>query len=223
MTKIFSCRADFYVTVGKVCYTSFMGKLYEDNYSGSYEGKLLLAMPAIQTPPFSRSVVYVCAHSSEGAMGIVLNKPSSNLRFRDLLKHVGIADDDQILVDDEFTDFQIIKGGPVETGRGFVLHSPDFQADGSTIYVGDKICLTSTLEIVRSIASGHGPKDLLFALGYAGWAGGQLEDEIVQNSWITCDATEELIFKVPYKERYQIALHSLGIDPTHLSQFAGHA
>lgn len=200
-----------------------MDLFYNVNSDHSLEGKLLLAMPTIEGPPFNRSVVYICAHSDEGAMGIVLNKPSSNLRFADLLKHVGLGDDDQIIIEDPLSDFRICKGGPMETGRGFVLHSPDYRTEDSTVTVGDGVCLTSTLEIVKSIAAGRGPDKVLFALGYAGWGVGQLENEIVQNSWLVCDATEDLIFGVPYDDRYRMALGTLGIDPTHLSGAAGHA
>ena len=164
---------------------------------------------------FSRTVIYVCAHSSDGAMGFVLNRPQ-NLTFPDVLLHLNIIDKDQAIRLPSMTrDFQIQTGGPVETGRGFVLHSDDYLSE-SSIPVSDEICLTATLDIVRAISRGDGPSKAMMMLGYAGWGAGQLENEIASNGWLNCPASEDLIFDRGLGDKYDRAL---ALDGRH----AGHA
>jgi putative transcriptional regulator len=188
------------------------------------DGKMLIAMPAMSDERFARSVIYVCAHSSEGAMGIVVNQPAQNIKFPDLLVQLEVipaAERIQLPVAAEA--IKVLKGGPVETGRGFVLHSADFFIENSTLPIDEGICLTATLDILKAIARGTGPHDAVLALGYAGWAPGQLEEEIQQNGWLHCSADQELIFGKDIEHKYERALRKLGIDLAMLSSEAGHA
>jgi len=149
---------------------------------GYLDGQMLIAMPAMSDERFDRSVIYVCAHSSEGAMGIVVNHPAQNVRFPDLLVQLEvIPETERIQLPDRAEDVKVLKGGPVETGRGFVLHSADFFIENSTLPIDDGICLTATIDILKAIARGDGPASAILALGYAGWAPGQLENEITGN------------------------------------------
>ena len=145
------------------------------------EGKLLIAMPGMEDERFAQTVIYMCAHSSKGAMGIVINKPIPGLSFAELMKQL------EIETRLALGDFPILYGGPVETGRGFVLHSGDYEGSDSTLPVSEDISLTATLDILRAIAQGRGPKQALFALGYAGWAPGQVETEFQGNGWLHCE------------------------------------
>jgi len=185
----------------------------EDGY---LTGKLLIAMPGMQDPRFARSVVYLCAHSAEGAMGLVVNKLIDSLTFDDLLSQLGIENPRP------GQEINVHFGGPVESGRGFVLHSSDYNQD-STLVVDERIAMTATLEVLRDIASGSGPKSHLFALGYAGWGPGQLDNELQANGWLTADANESLIFKAPMDTKWERAIRHLGIDPSFLVGDAGHA
>ena len=142
---------------------------------GWLTGQLLIAMPSMSDPRFERTVVYMCAHSEEGAMGLVINKSLESLSFTDLLEQLGVEDSE--------ADMSILSGGPVETGRGFVLHSADYDREGS-LAVSDNIRLTATIDVLKAIAVGHGPQKRLLALGYAGWAAGQIEGEIQDNGWL---------------------------------------
>ncbi len=191
---------------------------------GYLDGQMLIAMPAMSDERFSRAVIYICAHSSEGAMGIVVNQPAANIKFPDLLVQLEVIPaQERIQLPVEAGDVKVLKGGPVETGRGFVLHSADFFIENSTLPIDDGICLTATLDILKAIANGQGPESAILALGYAGWAPGQLEQEIQQNGWLHCAADSELIFGEDTGAKYNKALRKIGIDLSFLSNEAGHA
>jgi putative transcriptional regulator len=191
---------------------------------GYLDGQMLIAMPAMSDDRFQRAVIYVCAHSTEGAMGIVVNHPARNIKFPDLLVQLDVIPAvERIQLPHEAADVKVLKGGPVETGRGFVLHSSDFFIENSTLPIDDGICLTATLDILKAMARGAGPHDAILALGYAGWAPGQLEQEIQQNGWLHCAADAELIFGADTGGKYAKALRKIGIDLSHLSSEAGHA
>lgn len=188
------------------------------------DGQLLIAMPIMDDERFARSVIYVCAHSSEGAMGIILNRPAGSIDFPELLVQLDIIDEaDQIVLPEQAEAMKVMKGGPVETGRGFVLHSSDFFIKDATLPIDDGVCLTATLDILKAIAKGKGPRHAILALGYAGWAPGQLESEIQDNGWLHCPADSDLIFGRDVEDKYQQALQKLGIDLAMLSNEAGHA
>ena len=191
---------------------------------GYLDGQMLIAMPAMGDERFTRSVIYVCAHSTEGAMGIVVNQPAGNIKFPDLLVQLEVIPaTERIELPIQAEDVKVLKGGPVETGRGFVLHSADFFIENSTLPIDEGICLTATLDILKAIARGNGPANAILALGYAGWAPGQLEQEIQQNGWLHCAADPELIFGTDTGAKYEKALRKIGIDLSHLSNEAGHA
>jgi putative transcriptional regulator len=191
---------------------------------GYLDGQLLVAMPVMEDPRFERSVIYLCAHSSEGAMGIIVNRPAGSIDFPGLLVQLDIIDEaDQIKLPENAEMMRVLKGGPVDTGRGFVLHSSDFYIENATLNIDDGISLTATVDILKAIAKGVGPKHAILALGYAGWAAGQLENEIQHNGWLHCDADPDLIFGEDVEEKYDRALRKIGIDPGMLSTDAGHA
>ncbi len=191
---------------------------------GYLDGQMLIAMPAMNDERFARTVIYVCAHSNEGAMGIVVNQWAQNIKFPDLLVQLEVIPAaERIELPTRAEDVKVLKGGPVETGRGFVLHSADFFIENSTLPIDEGICLTATLDILKAIARGNGPASAVLALGYAGWAPGQLEEEIQQNGWLNCDADPELIFGSDIEGKYQRALGKLGVDLGMLSSEAGHA
>jgi putative transcriptional regulator len=199
-------------------------KRTKDDTPGYLDGQILLAMPGMADERFARAVIYVCAHSAEGAMGIVLNRPASDLSFPDLLVQLEIVPEmERIRLPGRVSGVQVLMGGPVETSRGFVLHSPDFYIDQSTLPIDDDVCLTATIDILRAIARGEGPAQAILALGYAGWSAGQLESEIQANGWLNCPADAELIFKATADTRYELAMRKIGIDPAMLSMEAGHA
>ena len=191
---------------------------------GYLDGQMLIAMPAMNDERFSRAVIYVCAHSTEGAMGIIVNHPAANIKFPDLLVQLEVIPAaERIQLPNRAEEVKVLKGGPVETGRGFVLHSADFFIENSTLPIDEGICLTATLDILKAIARGNGPESAILALGYAGWAPGQLEQEIQQNGWLHCAADPELIFGTDTDLKYEKALRKIGIDPGMLSSEAGHA
>ena len=194
---------------------------------GFLDGQMLVAMPSMDSEQFARTVIYLCAHSAEGAMGIVVNKPAADLNFPDLLVQLDIIPDgERIRLPRRVGRMRVLMGGPVETSRGFVLHSPDFFIDQSTLPIDDGICLTATIDILRAIAKGEGPAEAVLALGYAGWGAGQLETEIQGNGWLHCPADPGLIFDAALDEKYDQALRKIGIDPAMLSSVsseAGHA
>jgi putative transcriptional regulator len=191
---------------------------------GYLDGQMLIAMPAMMDERFARSLIYICAHSSEGAMGIVVNHPAKNINFPDLLVKLDVIPAaDLIQLPNKAGTVKVLKGGPVETERGFVLHSADFFIENSTLPIDNGICLTATLDILKAIARGDGPDSAILALGYAGWAPGQLENEIQGNGWLHCSADPDLIFGTDIGGKYEKALKKIGIDLGMLSSEAGHA
>ncbi|MBT9368780.1 YqgE/AlgH family protein [Rhizobium sp. CSW-27] len=189
---------------------------------GFLDGQFLIAMPGMQDGNFERTVVYVCAHSPAGAMGFIINR-SQPISFAEILLHLKLVDQPEaIMLPSHTRDFPILGGGPVETGRGFVLHSDDYSSE-SSIPVSDDISLTATIDIVRAIYDGRGPSRATMLLGYAGWGPGQLEAEIVANGWLNCPASEDLIFDTALEGKYDRALALLGVRPELLSREAGHA
>ncbi|MGQ4275271.1 YqgE/AlgH family protein [Terrihabitans sp. B22-R8] len=193
----------------------------EDGY---LDGQLILAMPGMADERFARAVIYVCAHSQEGAMGIIVNQPAPNIHLPELLIQLNIIpEDENIRLPPRAEQMAVLRGGPVESGRGFVLHSADFFIENSTLPIDDHISLTATLDILKAIANGDGPSSAVLALGYAGWAPGQLEGEIQANGWLHCPADASLIFDTPNEAKYDRALRTLGIEPAMLSSNAGHA
>jgi len=196
--------------------SSSPGSTSSQEQDGYLSGTLLIAMPTMSDPRFERSVIYLCAHSDEGAMGLVLNRLLDSITLPDLLGQLGI-DNSQVK-----GDMRIHFGGPVETGRGFVLHSSDYVQD-SSLRVTEDVALTATVDILRDIAAGGGPRQRLLALGYAGWGPGQLDREIQLNGWLTVGADEGLIFGDDLDQRWEQALGKLGIDVSMLSGAAGNA
>ncbi len=190
----------------------------------SLEGQFLIAMPSLREGPFARSVVYMCAHRDDGAMGIVINQRAEEIDFGRLLVQLDIMPETEaIRLPPRAEAVRVLRGGPVETGRGFVLHSSDYRVNDSTVKIGEHVCLTATLDILRAIAQGTGPSQAVLALGYAGWASGQLESEILANGWLTCPADTGLIFDPDFDRKYDRALAILGVDEGMLSSDAGHA
>lgn len=188
-----------------------------DSETDSYlTGRFLIAMPGMPDDRFQQTLIYVCAHGPEGAMGLVVNKPMESISFPDLLEQLDIT------VPPEGQGIEVLFGGPVETGRGFVLHSPDYVHD-ATMVVDESVALTATVDVLRAIAGGEGPRQSLLALGYAGWGAGQLDDEIKDNGWLSVDADAELLFNTGVESKWQAAMKKLGIDPLMLSDSAGHA
>lgn len=193
---------------------------------GFLDGKLLLAMPSMSDPRFHRAVIYMCAHSADGAMGIVINHPAPSITFANLLEQLGIIsgdEDDSASIRLPVNDMMIYTGGPVEMGRGFVLHTADYYSADSTLTIDDTVSLTATVDILRAIAAGEGPVRSLLALGYAGWAPGQLEREIQTNGWLVCPSDNDLIFDSEVGKRYDLAMAKLGIHPSFLVSDAGNA
>src|ERR1700754_4727654 len=191
---------------------------------GYLDGQMLIAMPAMLDDRFARSLIYVCAHSSEGAMGIVVNHPAPNINFSDLLVRLDVIPAaDVIRLPSRAGIVRVMRGGPVETERGFVLHSADFFIENSTLPIDDGICLTATLDILKAIARGDGPASAVLALGYAGWAPGQLESEIHQNGWLHCSADAELVFGRDNDGKDTKTLKKIGVEIGMLSGEAGHA
>jgi putative transcriptional regulator len=188
------------------------------------DGQMLVAMPGMVDERFARSVIYLCAHSEDGAMGIVVNQPSQVRNFPDLLVQLQIiAPQERISLPKETETIQVLQGGPVQTDRGFVLHSSDFFIDNSTLPIDDGVSLTATIDILRAIAAGEGPNQALLALGYAGWDPGQLENEIQHNGWLNCPADPSILFDTDLESKYARALRLIGIDLARLSSAAGHA
>lgn len=191
---------------------------------GSLAGQLLIAMPGMEDERFARSVVFVCAHSDEGAMGLVLNKPAPDLTLPELLVQLGVvSDEDAIRLPPAVDHMPVLIGGPVDGSRGFVLHSPDYGFEQSTFRVDGSVSLTATIDILRAIAGGRGPRDAILALGYAGWSPGQLEEEIRRNGWLNCPAAADLVFDRSAEGKYERALRLMGVDPAMLSSASGRA
>lgn len=196
-------------------------KTENGNGAGYLKGQMLIAMPSMGDPRFGRAVVFLCAHSEEGAMGIVVNKLVSGITFPDLLEQLDI--EPAPAPGQHLNDLKVHFGGPVETARGFVLHSADFQLESSSMAIDHDVSLTATVDILKAIAAGGGPSHALLALGYAGWSAGQLENEIRANGWLHCDADEDLLFNTDVELKYDRALAKIGVDPSFLSGEAGHA
>ncbi len=180
-------------------------------------GKLLIAMPGMSDPRFASSVIFMCAHSEDGAMGLIVNKPTKELQLADLLEQLKIPKGNS------GRDIRVHFGGPVEHGRGFVLHSADYNSCDATMEVDDQFGMTATQDILEAIASGEGPNAAILMLGYSGWEPGQLEEEIKDNGWLVADATPEIVFGADSAAKWTAALKSLGIDPLMLSAAAGRA
>ncbi|MFO1114901.1 MAG: YqgE/AlgH family protein [Beijerinckiaceae bacterium] len=188
------------------------------------DGQMLVAMPSMPDERFARTVIYMCAHSAEGAMGIVINQKAPKVTFSELLVQLDVIPaDEAIRLKPEAAGVQILKGGPMEAERGFVLHSSDFNAGEQTVSIDKSVSLTATLDILRAIAHGDGPNRAALALGYASWRPGQLENEIAHNGWLTGPIDPALIFDAAHDRKYERALRSIGVDPLFLSGEAGHA
>jgi putative transcriptional regulator len=184
---------------------------------GFLEGKLLIAMPGMLDPRFQKSVIFMCAHSDNGAMGIIINKPFAGLAFGELMKKLAID------VIAQGSDSPVLFGGPVETEKGFVLHSGEYRNADATLAVTENVALTATRDVLCAIGDGTGPHSWLFALGYAGWGAGQLENEMAGNGWVHCDADSRLVFETSHESRWREALATLGIDLSGFSAEAGRA
>ena len=181
------------------------------------DGQILIAMPGMQDPRFARTLVYLCAHSSDGAMGLIVNKHADDLKLKDLFGKLGIP------IGSFMAKQPVHYGGPVETGRGFVLHSSDYHSDDATMQVDDETSMTATLDILQAMAMNRGPEKSIVALGYAGWAPGQLEAELQENGWLACPADAELLFGDDEDKKWDKALAKLGVHPAMLSSTGGRA
>jgi putative transcriptional regulator len=181
-----------------------------------FTGQLLIAMPGMRDEQFYKTVIYVCAHTDDGAMGLILNQVINGLSFPSLIEQLGIEE----AVNDPTVPIHF--GGPVESGRGFVLHSNEYQRD-ATLEVDDSVSLTATIDVLKAIAGGRGPKQSLLALGYAGWGPGQLDDEIRANGWLQVPADMDLIFGDNQVNKWELSISKIGIDPGMLSDEVGHA
>ena len=181
------------------------------------DGKFLIAMPGMGDPRFDHAVIFMCAHTPEGAMGLMINRPVAELSFANLMKQLNIKGGNI-----EHAP-EVLFGGPVENGRGFVLHSAEYEVEDSTMAITDDVGMTATMDVLRDIAEGQGPERRLLCLGYSGWGPGQLEDEIQRNGWLICDADPAIIFDVPVVEKWEAAAKTLGFDPAMLSGEGGRA
>ncbi len=189
----------------------------------SLNGQFLIAMPGMGDPRFDRTVIYICDHSHKGAMGFVINRTMDQPNVPDFLMRLNIVKAQEAeAMQPQLAAAHLHSGGPVEPGRGFVLHSPEYR-DKSTLTIDSAVCLTATLEILRAIATGRGPRRIIMALGYSGWAGGQLESEIAANGWLTAPGNVELLFDTNNESKYERALRQIGVNPSLLSGQAGHA
>jgi putative transcriptional regulator len=181
------------------------------------DGQILIAMPGMQDPRFHRSLVYLCAHSADGAMGMIVNKHADDLKLKDLFGKLGIP------IGSEISGEPVHYGGPVEMGRGFVLHSSDYHSDDATMQVDDGTSMTATLDILHAMAGDSGPHRAIVALGYAGWAPGQLEAELQANGWLACPADGDLLFGTDEDSKWDKALAKIGVHPAMLSSTGGRA
>lgn len=201
-----------------LCYLSTMVTAAPSEPADNFlEGKLLIAMPGMPDPRFEKSVIFMCAHSAKGAMGLIINKPIEGLSFQELMEKFEIP----VTIPDLATP--ILFGGPVNMGRGFVLHSSDYDHEEATLPITDDVSLTATTDILEAISQGRGPSRSLLALGYAGWSPGQIESEILANGWIHCDADAALIFDTQCDAKWETAIAKLGADISGLSAEAGRA
>ncbi len=184
---------------------------------GYLTGKLLVATPFLFDSRFFHSVIYVCGHDTSGAIGLVVNRLLPSISFEELLRQIDILDFQK-----NITNVPIYYGGPIEMGRGFVLHTNDYQSN-STVPIDDSFSVTATLDIIKAIAQGSGPTKFLLTLGYTGWVSGQLEQEIMDNSWLSIDPSTSLIFDMPIDDKWRGSMASIGVDPAILSMESGHA
>lgn len=191
--------------------------LADEAFGAGLSGKLLIAMPGMGDARFDKSVIFLCAHSEEGAIGLVINRRAANVSQNDLFRQLDIS-----AVADEAQNW-VHYGGPMETGRGFVLHSTDYHLDEATLGVDQSVSMTATIDVLKAIAAGKGPRRSMIALGYAGWSGGQLEEELQRNGWLTCDADDEIVFGRKDDQKWRTALAKLGVDPMLLSAAGGSA
>ncbi|MEO1423119.1 MAG: YqgE/AlgH family protein [Pseudomonadota bacterium] len=180
-------------------------------------GSFLVALPGMGDPRFSESVILLSEHSETGAMGFIVNKPLDGIEFSDLAEQLDIT------ASGDLQDVPVLTGGPVERQRGFVLHSPDYAIDAETQEVNSTFSVTAHADILRALASGEGPVNMVLALGYAGWGPGQLEDEIRANAWLVVPSEGTLVFDLPAKVRWTAALTAAGVDPAKLSGLSGSA
>jgi putative transcriptional regulator len=185
-------------------------------------GKILIAMPALEEPTFAHSVIFLCAHSRDGAMGLIINKPMAGMSFMELADRIDLSKTPSRIAE-RLMQMPVLTGGPVEQQRGFVLHSTEYPGGDGSLKVSDHFALTATTDILNDMAHGRGPARCLLALGYAGWSPGQLENEILHNGWLHGDAMPELVFSESHTDKYHTAMKQLGIDPRMLSASAGHA
>jgi putative transcriptional regulator len=190
----------------------------------SLKGQFLVAMPSMGDDRFRDSVIYLVGHGEEGAMGLVVNHSLDEMKFADILEELKLGEKDEIIhLPDPVKNRQVLRGGPVQRSRGFVLHSPDYFRHDNSYPVSEEVCLTATLDILKAIAFANEPADSLFALGYCGWSPGQLEGELKSNGWLTVPFSRDLLFDTPIPQRYDAALARLGITRASLSATAGNA
>lgn len=200
------------------------GKTKREKARSYLNGQLLIAMPTMQDPRFARSVVYMCTHTKDGAMGLIINQRANNISFPELLVQARIVrEGSEHSVPPAVQAMHVHVGGPVETGRGFVLHTAEFQGKDSTVSIDETMSLTATIDILRAIAKGRGPVRSLLALGCAGWSAGQLEREMQANGWLHCSSDPDLVFDPALERKYERALARIGVNPSHLVSQAGHA
>ena len=192
---------------------------------GCLDGHFLSAMPNKADERFNRTVVFICAHSDDGAMGFIINRPQ-DMCFSELINKLDFQNADRAKAigsaSGEAVDFPVLSGGPVDTGRGFVLHSDDYHSQ-STMPVSDELCLTATVDILRAINEGRGPERGIMLLGYAGWSPGQLEEEMAANAWLSCPANDDIVFDAYTDDKYERVLKMMGVQPAMLSMQAGRA
>ncbi|MEX3007958.1 YqgE/AlgH family protein [Hoeflea sp. TYP-13] len=189
---------------------------------GCFDGQFLLAMPGLDDTNFSRTVIYICAHTDSGAVGFILNRPQS-ISFSELMVQLELIEQEEVAtLPASAIELNVQMGGPVDTGRGFVLHSEDYRSD-ATLPISEDLSLTATVDILRAITKGRGPKRATMMLGYSGWGAGQLEDEVSANGWLTCPAIENIIFDDVLDDKYERVFASIGIDPAMLSSECGQA
>jgi putative transcriptional regulator len=190
----------------------------------SLKGQFLVAMPGMGDERFRDTVIYMVGHGEEGAMGLVVNQTVEDMRFADILEELKLGEHEEIIrLPETVRDRQVLRGGPVQKSRGFVLHSPDYFRQENSYPVSEDVCLTATLDVLKSIAFKNHPAEALFVLGYCGWGAGQLEGEIGGNGWLTVPFSRDLLFSLPLEKRYDAALGSLGITRASLSAVAGRA
>ena len=188
----------------------------EEPTEGRLTGQLLIAMPTMNTPHFSQAVIYICAHTPDGAMGIVLNRPLASPSFGDLLQQLDVTPVPPV------RQIDLYRGGPVDSARGFVLHTADWTGDGS-LMVDPQVALTASLDVLKAIADGGGPQRGFLALGYAGWGPGQLDREMMENAWLSAPASVDIVFDAEHETKWHRAMAILKVDPILLSGTAGHA